>query len=391
MRKIWKLGELFCGAGGFAEGAKQAGFEHVWAVDHHDESCITFGNNQNCEVFTQEIDEFVQKENLKKLKKIDGLLFGFPCNDFSLVGKNKKLKGKYGGLYKRACDALEYLKPNFFVAENVTSIGKTFKTEKEHRREAQKNHLASTNYKNFKQIMGDLANCTKYGYRIYADNYKFEEYGIPQTRHRMILVGFRDDFFTKNKINFERMEKSNEPAVTCKKALEKIPKWAKNQEETRHDERVIRRLQKTAEGKNVWDLGDHEDGLPGVTKARMSQIYKRLDSTKPAYTVTGSGGGGTHVYHFKEDRALTNRERARLQTFDDKYEFYGGKESVRRQIGMAVPVLAAKQIMLSVKKALKKNTEFKTFHHDWMIKAKGTELYFTGKESLNEQLNLDLE
>ncbi len=187
------------------------------------------------------------------------------------------------------------------------------------------------------------------------------------------------------------MEKSTEPIVTCKKALEKIPKWAKNQEETRHDERVIRRLQKTAEGKNVWDLGDHEDGLPGVKKARMSQIYRRLDSTKPAYTVTGSGGGGTHVYHFKEDRALTNRERARLQTFDDKYEFYGGKESVRRQIGMAVPVLAAKQIMLSVKKALKKNTEFKTFHHDWMIKAKGTELYFTGKESLNEELNLDLE
>ena len=51
-------------------------------------------------------------------------------------------------------------------------------------------------------------------------------------------------------------------------------------------------MQKTAEGKNVWDLGDDEDGLPGVTKARMSHIYKRLDSSKPAYTVTGSGGGG---------------------------------------------------------------------------------------------------
>ena len=387
MRKTWKLGELFCGAGGFAEGAKQAGFKHVWAVDHHNESCITFGKNQGFEAFNQEIGEFVKKDSLKKLEKIDGLLFGFPCNDFSLVGKNKKLKGYYGGLYKKACDALDYLKPNFFVAENVTSIGKTFKTAKEHQREEQKNHLASTNYKNFKQIMGDLANCTKYGYRVYADNYKFEEYGIPQTRHRMILVGFRDDFFNKNKINFERIEKSNEPAVTCKKALEKIPKWAKNQEETRHDKRVIRRLRKTAEGKNVWDLGDDKDGLPGVKKARMSQIYKRLDSTKPAYTVTGSGGGGTHVYHFKEDRALTNRERARLQTFADSYEFHGGKESVRRQIGMAVPVLAAKQIMLAVKSALKKNTEFKTFHHDWMIKAKGTELYFTGKV----QLNLDLE
>ena len=374
MKKIWKLGELFCGPGGFAEGAGQAGFRHLWAVDHHADSCISFGNNQEGTVYTMEIEEFVRKELLKKLGKIDGLLFGFPCNDFSLVGKKRGLEGKFGGLYLYACKALKYFKPKFFVAENVTSIAK-----------------ASDNYSNFKTIMKDLANSTEYGYRIYADNYKFEEYGIPQTRHRMILVGFRNDFYNKNKINFEKPQKSKKPFVTCKKALEKpaIPKWVKNQEETRHDERVIRRLKKTKQGKNVWDLGDDEDGLPDVKKARMSQIYKRLDSTKPAYTVTGSGGGGTHVYHFKEDRALTNRERARLQTFDDRYEFYGGKESVRRQIGMAVPVFAAKQIMHAVRKALKKNSEFLSFHHDWMIKAKGTELYFTGKETLDKQLNLD--
>ena len=73
----------------------------------------------------------------------------------------------------------------------------------------------------------------------------------------------------------------------------------------------------------------------------MSMIYKRLDPNKPAYTITGSGGGGTHVYHWKENRALTNRERARLQTFPD-FEFFGSKESVRKQIGMAVPVLGQK-------------------------------------------------
>ena len=86
----------------------------------------------------------------------------------------------------------------------------------------------------------------------------------------------------------------------------------------------------------------------------MSHIYKKLDSSKPAYTVTGSGGGGTHVYHYKENRALNNRERARLQTFDDDYDFSGNKESVRRQIGMAVPVLAAKHILTAVKQSLKK-------------------------------------
>ena len=66
-------------------------------------------------------------------------------------------------------------------------------------------------------------------------------------------------------------------------------------------------------------------------------IYKRLDPKKPAYTVTGSGGGGTHVYHWIENRALTNRERARLQTFPDNFMFCGCVTSMYRQIGNAVP------------------------------------------------------
>ena len=84
--------------------------------------------------------------------------------------------------------------------------------------------------------------------------------------------------------------------------------------------------------------------------AKLSQIYKRLDPNKPAYTVTGSGGGGTHIYHYAEPRALTNRERARLQTFPDDFVFIGSKESVRRQIGMAVPCKGAQVIFEAVLK-----------------------------------------
>ena len=385
-----KIAELFCGAGGFAEGAKKAGFKHVWGVDNHEDSCKSFENNQKCKSFNEDIINFSKTSNLKAVKKdhgnINGLLFGFPCNDFSLVGKNQKMEGKFGGLYKYACNVLNFFEPEFFVAENVTSLGKKLKLNSSDQVMVKdvfdKEKLQNQNYQNFKKIMGDLASCSKHGYRIYADNYKFEEYGVPQSRHRIILVGFRDDICRKNNINFERPNKIKGKFKTCKEALESppIPDWAHHKEPTKHDDRVIRRLQKTAEGKNVWDLGDDEDGLPGVTKARMSHIYKRLDSSKPAYTVTGSGGGGTHVYHYKEDRALTNRERARLQTFPDTYNFEGGKESVRRQIGMAVPVLAAEKIMKAVKKALKKNKKQVSYHHDWMIKAKGKDLYFTGKE-----------
>ena len=392
-----KIAELFCGAGGFAEGAKRAGFKHIWGVDIHKDSCETFKNNQKCEAFHEKIEDFSKPKRLKKVKKdfgkINGLLFGFPCNDFSLVGKKEKMEGKFGGLYKYACKVLNFFEPEFFVAENVTSLSKKLKFNSSKqvlvKNVFDKEKLQNQNYQNFKKIMGDLANCSKHGYRIYADNYKFEEYGIPQTRHRIILVGFREDYFRKNKINFQKPEKNKGPQKTCKEALDEIPDGMEHTEKTKHDERVIRRLKKTAEGKNVWDLGDDKDGLPGVKKARMSHIYKRLDSSKPAYTVTGSGGGGTHVYHYKENRALTNRERARLQTFPDKYNFFGGKESVRRQIGMAVPVLGAEKIMKAVKKSLKKSKKQTSFHHDWMIKGKGKDLYFTGKEDLGPQMSFD--
>jgi DNA (cytosine-5)-methyltransferase 1 len=390
-----KIAELFCGAGGFAEGAKKAGFKHLWGTDNHEDSCLSFEENQKCKAYCMDIKKFTNIRHLEEIKSkhgnINGLLFGFPCNDFSLVGKNKKMDGEYGGLYRYACKVLNYFEPEFFVAENVTTLGKAFKHKTSSpalAKEIFDGKLDNDNYKNFKKIMSDLAGCSKHGYRVYADNYKFEEHGVPQKRHRIILVGFRNDVFEKNNISYQKPKK--EEKITCEEAFKKIPKWASHQELTRHSSTVIRRLEKTEEGKNVWDLGNDKDGLPGVTKARMSHIYKKLKRDEPSYTVTGSGGGGTHVYHFAENRALTNRERARLQTFPDEYNFSGGKESIRRQIGMAVPVEGAARIMVAVKDALKKRKEKISFHHEWMIKAKTKDLYFTGKEDLT-QISFDFD
>ena len=83
------------------------------------------------------------------------------------------------------------------------------------------------------------------------------------------------------------------------------------------------------------------------TKTRISQIYRKLDPDKPAYTVTASGGGGTFMYHWT-DRELTNRERARLQTFPDSFEFLGNYSSVRKQIGMAVPCMLSNIVTTAI-------------------------------------------
>ena len=114
---------------------------------------------------------------------------------------------------------------------------------------------------------------------------------------------------------------------------------------------MIRRLEHIKPGENAF-TADLPDNLKlHIKGATFSSIYKRLDPGKPAYTVTGSGGGGTYMYHWNEPRPLTNRERARLQTFPDSYVFSGGSGNVRRQIGMAVPPSGAKIIFEAVMKS----------------------------------------
>ena len=111
---------------------------------------------------------------------------------------------------------------------------------------------------------------------------------------------------------------------------------------------MIERLKHIKPGENAFNADLPPSLRLNVRGAKISQIYKRLDPNKPAYTVTGSGGGGTHIYHWIEPRALTNRERARLQTFPDDFVFCGSKESVRKQIGMAVPPKGATVIFESI-------------------------------------------
>ena len=116
---------------------------------------------------------------------------------------------------------------------------------------------------------------------------------------------------------------------------------------------IFRFIENTLPGDNAWSSRlPNKYRLKGVKGAKLSQIYRKLKPNEPSYTVTGSGGGGTHMYHWSENRALTNREKATLQTFPTNFLFKGSKEQVRRQIGMAVPVKMAKIIVTSILKTL---------------------------------------
>lgn len=333
---IFKLGEQFCGPGGIAWGATHAdignpeyGIVHRWANDYDADTCATYRANICPDAPETVYHEDIRKFDMSKLAPIDALAFGFPCNDYSVVGEQKGMDGVYGPLYSYGVKALELFRPKWFLAENVGGLRN------------------ANDGKAFTKILAELKGA---GYVITPHLYKFEEYGIPQARHRLIIVGIREDLDVTYKVP------STAPYAgvdnTCRTAIEVPPIQADalNNERTRQSPAVVERLQYIKPGQNAFTADLPEELMLNVKGAKISQIYKRLDPKKPAYTVTGSGGGGTHIYHWSEPRALTNRERARLQTFPDDYVFEGNKESVRKQIGMAVPCQGARIIFESILK-----------------------------------------
>jgi len=388
---IFKLGELFCGPGGlalaaghankiFAEGGECFSISHVWGVDKDKDAIETYRLNVAARFGGDAIPidamEFCKKE-ITNYKRITALAFGFPCNDFSLVGEQKGVNGQYGELYRAGIEAINKMDPYWFIAENVSGI-----------------HSANQGAA-FQTIIKDLKSAgNKGGYNLTAHLYKFEKYGVPQYRHRFIIVGIRKDKKIIFKVPAPTHGKDLKPLVTVRKAISEITDNAPNAEFTRQSPRIVQRLKFTPPWKNAWFLDEllemppkerlnilqqlpwYEKEFSGLsdyqirqmiddvrlrcTKARMSHIYRRLDPNLPSYTITGSGGGGTHVYHWREHRALTNRERAKLQGFPDDFKFVGSKESVRKQIGMAVPPQGAKIIFEAILKTFAKSD------YDWI-------------------------
>ncbi len=338
----FKMGELFCGPGGLAKGAKLAkvrsngithSIEHVWATDYDKDSCETYRNNICHDKPKSVVCHDIRKLNFKVLKdisEVDALAFGFPCNDFSVIGEQKGIDGVYGPLYTYCVKALKYFKPQWFFAENVVGLRN------------------SNDGNTFNIILQELL---KAGYNVYPHLYKFELYGVPQTRHRIIIIGIHRDLDIQ--FNIPSANPFSNIDISCRNAIENPPITDNipNNEYTKQAPTVVERLKHIKPGQNAFTAHLPDHLRLNIKGATISVIYRRLDPEKPSYTVTGSGGGGTHVYHWKENRALTNRERARLQTFPDNFIFAGSKEGVRKQIGMAVPVRAARIMFQSVLKS----------------------------------------
>lgn len=359
--QTYRMGELFSGPGGMALGARLAAqaldgvsLRHAWANDYDLDTCKTYLKN----ILVPEYDhgaklvesatdlpasgggvvhQNVHDLDIDTLGEIDGFAFGFPCNDYSLVGEWKGLHGEYGPLYTYGVKVLASKKPKWFVAENVSGL------------------RGANEGRAFKQILEHLQSpANGLRYRLVPHLYSFDEYGVPQRRERIVIVGIREDLDVHFKVPSPDIYADID--VTAKSALTVPPIAlnATNHEIARLSAQVVERLSFLRPGEHAFSpraLQAMPKRLHINTRTTISTTYKRLEPDKPSYTVTGGGGGGSYIYHWILNRALTNRERARLQTFPDDFTFEGLRESVRKQIGMAVPVRGATAIFTALFKS----------------------------------------
>jgi len=310
-----KIISLFSGCGGLDLAFHDEGYKTVWANDNNEWAVETFNDRFGNVAHFGDIEDF-DPYNDENIPNADLILGGFPCQDFSIIWKRPGLNGERGNLYKNFLRFIDAKKPLAFIAENVKGL------------------LSANNRNAIEQIVKDFE-MIEPGYLVKIQLYNFAEYGVPQFRERVLLVGTRMDS------NFEFIHpqpthgaNSGKPYVSAGKALKNVEKVPYNNEHMNHPLKTVEMLELISEGGNFADID--KDHLLYV-KGMISHVYRRIHRNEPAKTIIAAGGGGTWGYHYPEPRALTNRERARLQTFPDDFIFQGTNAEVRRQIGNAVP------------------------------------------------------
>lgn len=361
--------DLFCGAGGFTEGFRKAGnFETVLAIDFDKQAIDTFKHNhKNVNAICRDITT-VDSDELLALtggKQIDVVIGGPPCQGFSLAGlrlpddpKNK--------LFKQFVRVVQILKPKIFILENVSGIV---------------------------SMQGGLvleAICNEFtsaGYEVSYQILNSADFGVPQARPRFIMIGTSaakqipmptatHSFHTT--INGNLFENEYHPHVTVKDALSNLPSIEQGQGSeildnpaptndyqksifgdrspgTLFNHRATSHSQKIIERYSAMPQGGDIRSLPIELRTKKNNVFK-LSELSASRTVTCNFR--TDILHPWLPRGLTTREAARLQSFDDDYQFFGNLTRKARyltqddQVGNAVPPLLAKALATHIKEYL---------------------------------------
>lgn len=358
--KRFAIIDLFAGVGGLSYGfSKLSEFKIIVANEIEKDISIAYKLNHpdvemlNCDIY--DLDEEKIFATLQG-QEVDLIVGGPPCQSYSTLGKRRM--DDRANLFMQYKRVLSIIKPKAFIFENVTGI------------------LSMNKGKLFKSI---LAEFDELGYILKHQVLNAVDYGVPQQRERVILVGFLGE----NNYEFPKATHGQgeglKPYVTLKDALGDLPSMSSGQGENfyikdadndflkfvratnasltehkapKNGEHLIKIMQTLKDGQSKDDLP--EDIRP---KSGYGNTYAKLWWEKPATTITRNFAcpSSSRCIHPRDSRAMSIREGARLQSFPDDYVFYGGAGMKRLEIGNAVPPLMSIAIADQMLKALKEN------------------------------------
>lgn len=258
-------------------------FNIIWANELNPIASDTYRANLGKHIIVGDINE--QLRNLPD--HADVVIGGFPCQDISINGKMLGLDGKRSSLYTAIVEAVEKLQPQVFVVENVGSL-------------LLKQHKEALN-----KILSDFA---ALGYELQYQAYHAEDYGVPQTRERVFIVGTR-----MGRPKFTPPKPTVTEPITAAQAIGDL-------EELPQDE----------EFSHIWSLAN----------VSGEQGNRRLIADRPGYTIRAECHGNIQ-FHYSLPRRISMREAARIQSFPDTFKFCGKLRETERQIGNAVPPVLA--------------------------------------------------
>ncbi len=321
MKSKLKYIDLFSGSGGFSLGFDNKGFQNVFSVDIEPSFCETYKYNfPKHQLIEKDICNLSDAEitYLKEYAEIDVVIGGPPCQGFSMAGNigRKFIDDPRNKLFKEFVRVVKVVKPKFFVMENVARLY---------------NHNKGDTRK---EIINDFKNI---GYKVECKILNSADYGVPQVRQRVIFIG------TNLKLEIIFPKKIAKKYLTVKEVLVSYPPLESGEESTipnhiamNHSEQMLEKM------KYVKDGGNRAE-IPLNLRPKSGDIrkYIRYKSDEPSVCVTGDM---RKIFHYEQNRALTVRELARLQSYPDEFIFKGSKISQQQQVGNSVPPKMAEAI-----------------------------------------------
>ena len=322
--------DLFSGAGGFSKGFDLEGFKNVFSIDSDSQSCETYKYNFPKHQLIEKSIENILANKIKLLiknKKIDVIIGGPPCQGFSMAGVmgRKFVNDPRNKLFKEFAKIVSIVRPKFFVMENVQRL---FTHNKGETRNEILEHFKKLNYFVECKVLNSA------------------DYSIPQVRRRVVFIG------SLKKCNILFPEPTVKRYVSIKEAINNLPKLSSgqtskiaNHEAMNHTDQMLKKM-------NFISDGGNRNKIPEIFRPKSGDArkYVKYDSEKPSICITGDM---RKVFHYSQNRALTVRELARIQTFPDNFIFKGSKISQQQQVGNAVPVLLARVVAKCIKKMIK--------------------------------------